>query len=334
MKWTIFGLILLTALWSLVWIAAYLYRDKAIQNLRARELAQGRDWTCVNPSSTGFPLRYRLNCESVSLKSTSGQTFDLKLGPVSVSYTWLQPFTATISAERGVSHNAQEQSIRAEWAAMTAHIHKSPIANIQVIASVRDLEIVMTKAGQPADPFAASHLNVRAELARGDQASALKLIGALDSDGVRFASLSRIAPGPGPLAFRTDLTVERLDQLLQGDPRLRLARWRDANGSLQFEKLEIRKQPTQIKGAGRITIDAANKPAGTIALETTGMPNVLMLLTGRQNQSNGGIASWFQKKPEADASPPARAFNAKIELRNGYVWVGPLRTPVALSALF
>lgn len=332
LRWPLILVGIAIALWCAVWISAFALRDKAIDRWRQHESARGRDWNCASPSSEGFPLSYRLSCKAVTLKAWGAKPFELKTGPVILEYSWLRPFTVRLNAEPELFWQAQAQSAAAKWKVLEIRAGKRPFSDPQLEIRLDGFEAKVTNGSEGSGPIGADAISVMARAEQGEGPS-LKLHGSLNATNIQFAALGRMLPGPEPLNVNANIIIDRFDLLLQGEPGARLARWRSDNGSLSFNALDLRKEPTQIKGEGKLTLDAMNRPAGTLDLETRGLPNLLSLMTTRQPQG-GALASLLTRKPAADPPQRSMAFNAKLVMRDGALWLGPLRTPVALHPLF
>jgi hypothetical protein len=143
------------------------------------------------------------------------------------------------------------------------------------------------------------------------------------------------ATGVGdPSALSLTSRIEKLSLLGRGDFVASLDGWRAASGQVAIQSLSAKQGAMSFSADGALSLDEAHRPQGNLNVAASGIEPLLRrwgvsptatALTGVLGNLLGGRSS----QPQA-----ARTIKLPLRLRDGSVFIGPIRAPVALLPLY
>jgi hypothetical protein len=123
------------------------------------------------------------------------------------------------------------------------------------------------------------------------------------------------------------LSGEVLGRLPSGPAAEALARWRDAGGTVEVERLEVDHGPLSLNASGTVALDAALQPVGAFTARIRGFVETVELLRkkgvvrGRDAVTAQLILGALAKKPD-DGGPAILSLPLSVQDRRLYV--GPV----------
>lgn len=338
-------LAVVAVLWSAFW---FVVRDRvttAVDTALARELERGRSWSCADRSVTGYPFRVELRCSGLTLTSNRwGDEVRITTGPLVALgqiYTPRQvilqmtgPMQATLPGGRNadigwsrleasarlsmsgpervslVAHEPvvtlrspePDGSLRSESARSTmleAHLRPNP----QGFAGEHKVDVSLAAAGVVAASFDALLL----QLWQGDADPETMKALASPGDYEVQATVSQA------LAFRGGFNPQTLES------------WRLASGLLEVTRLALAKGTMRLEARGLLALDEARRPAGRIMPAVAGIDRIGGMRIGGLMSGLGAVLGGGKQQEVSPGMTPLPA----VALREGRVFVGPLRLPLA-----
>lgn len=339
--WLLIAVVVVCAGWTGVWFYAADFAGKRIDQVLAREASLGRKWTCTGREIAGFPFRFAVRCAGLRLSAhTPRGPVEADFGPVRAMVQIYNPKLVLAEADGPLNASlpGKVKVVKARFAAFRASIRTARPVPERISLRIEKLAGEATTANGVAQPF---------ELAAGEfhmrpAPDVVAAMGAIDL-AVRVQDLSasiidtatRIA---GPANADATLRITRAPAMLGGRRKPDLESWRQANGVLTVQATRLSKGPVQIEASGRLEIDDERRLAGMLNTRTAGAGSLLQqfgLAGGRTAISGilggllGGKDETAQKKPDKQVFLPM-----PLTLRDGFVWVGPIRTKVRLLPLY
>ncbi len=326
--------------WCALWFSASQLSGGYLQSWIKREEALGRAWSCESTNTSGFPLSFTLTCIKPALKA------NLKSGALTARFnelktTWspLRP----LSAEARVLGPMQLESagapkkIVATWdeflIGLSGGLASQPAATI----NARKLDLQITMPEGEVVPVFFGKMNVNLVPSKNDQNSEL-LRAVINGDEIDSPTLNHLAGNSELTSFATTLDFEKFENLKRGDMVARLEAWRGANGSLNISNLKIAKGRLALEASGVIHLDHLRRLEGQLQTRTAGLSSLLErlgipALGGPRGGLLGGLFRKQNPPSNQPEEPSGRFIPLPLTLRDGFVWVGPLRTPLALRPI-
>ncbi len=337
--WLLGIVALVCAGWTGVWFYASSYADKAIEQALAREAAQGRKWTCANREIGGFPFRFAIRCGALSF-SGQGRTgaIDANLGATRAIVQVYNPKLILAEIDGPVQVKLPAGALRqvdAQWAAMRASLRLAKPIPERVSVHIEGLKgKVLSANGNSEDITAASvefHLrpapDVTANIGAVDVALVIKALVTALADSASGVD----APADAMIAAR----ITRAPLLVAGPRDARLENWRQGQGTLTLQNSVISKGPLQLEASGQLKLDDEHRLEGNINTRTAGATVLMQRFSMPGGNTAGLLGGLLARRAKAAEEPRKKTFlPLPLMLRDGSVWVGPIRTKVRLLPLY
>jgi hypothetical protein len=326
--------------WNVAWLAASMMSDRYLNAWIGREKQAGREWSCKERKTSGWPTSFGFTCkDALMLSQQRGGQQKLNLQGVSVFYSLSSPRSAKINLTGPLifEDTAGSQSISARWENLGIELNYPWPSPPTATATARNFQVSSNSAGSEQAIILASSLNLKLRV-NEKQGSPRSLSINLDGDGIASRALDEALANPAPTKLNAVLDVSHFEHLLRGDMRTRLASWQQTGGSLNIIEFKSSKGAIALEAEGRINLDTLRRPAGNLNVRAAGMGAIFQRF-GLPGASSGrpGLLGGLLRKPAAPpeaAEQPGRFIPLPLGLRDGAVWLGPLKTPIALRPLF
>ncbi len=326
---------LVIAAWSAGW---FVIRARVLDETaawRARELAQGRTWTCPNERVGGFPFRIELRCDTPTLSwGPADARITATVGSLTMVTQVYQLRRAIIEAAGPFALRLPDgDAIDGTWTSLRASLSGSA-DEVDRVSVVWDRPAwTLTRPDGVRETASAQMIEFqgRPDPQRFDtegtvdgaltiSRAALPLVDALTGDG-EPADLSVVA------------TVSRAPALIARDPVEAAEAWRAQGGTLTLAPLKISKGGRMLEARGEIAIDALRRPEGQLDLAARGLDSLIGRLTGGSQRATalvlGGLSILGGRPAQAPstAQDPGLKPLPSLGMRNGRLLLGPF--PVA-----
>ncbi len=326
--------------WNLAWFAASIMSDRSLNTWIVREKLAGRDWSCKERTTHGWPTSFGFTCKhALMLSQQRGGQQKLTLQGVTVAYSLSSPRSAKINLTGPLAFEdtAGSQNIRARWEAFGIDLNYPWPSPPAAAATARNFQISGISGGSEQALFSASALNLNLRV-NEKPGSPRSLSINLEGEGIASRALDDALANPSPTKLNAVLDISHFEHLLRGDVQTRLASWQQTGGFLNIIEFKSNKGAIAVEAEGRINLDALRRPAGNLNVRAAGMSTIFQRFGLPGSSANRpGLLGGLLRKPAAPAEgaeQPGRFIPLPLVLRDGAVWLGPLKTPIALRPLF
>lgn len=337
--WLLAAVATVCAGWTGVWFYAASYARTAMDQAVSREAALGRTWTCANRDVAGFPFRFAVRCGALSFAGQGqGGPVSASFGPSRAIVQVYNPKLILAEIDGPVQVTLPGGAVRridAQWSAMRASVRAARPMPERVSVRIENLKARVLSARGDSENIAAAlaefHLRPAPDVTQniGAVDVALTIKGLVSALADRGSGIE--APADAMIAAR----ITHAPLLLAGSRGQRLENWRQAQGTFTLQNTVVSKGPLQLEASGQLTIDGEHRLAGTINTRTAGA-TVLMQRFGLPGGNGAGmLGGLLSRRAQAAEAPGKKTFlPLPLMLRDGVVWVGPIRTRVRLIPLY
>jgi hypothetical protein len=337
---TIVAIIL--AFWSAAWFFVSARAADSVEKWFQQEAQRGRAWDCNSRGTSGFPFKLIYRCEGAALLATShAGKIDATLKKIEASYNPLDPRSVQIRAEGPISISqlsAQSRNLQGQWEDLTLALNISGFnaGSLTIGISGRNLQLRHKIQDQPEELLDIARFNgVATPRTNGQNTRTVRI--EINARDVSTALLERMLGLKSIAELEGILEIENAQSLAGADNIQRLRNWRDARGQLQIEKFRVNGGRLALEADGRLQIDNAGYPAGNVSARAAGATALLQHMgMARSNAGNPGLLGRMFRGPGSEPpadSAPGRMIPLPLVLRDGFVWLGPVKTPAALPRL-
>ena len=135
--------------------------------------------------------------------------------------------------------------------------------------------------------------------------------------------------------LRTNLSALVLNADAGAAGRLvdRIERWSASGGRVLIKSLTVEKGRSRMEASGELSLDDRRRPVGQVSMRVEGVQSIL----ARLNLPAAPLAIEGLLRGSAGrngASSLLENRNLPLEMRNGRLFIGPIRTPIVLPPLF
>lgn len=322
LTWLIFAAAAAGAYWY--WWAGQL--ESGIADWTAAQALRGYRISYVGPEIGGFPLAHEARFEAPSIEAPDGSRWEGSA--LSGRSALWDPQTVAVSfagrqqlegLKFGRLTDATLDSRQADGVVQLRTDGRIESAE----AELQGLDLTAAPLGH----FLAEWLRV--SLAPGYDPETGAVAGNAFTAEIRDLELPPELSGPlDPQA--EELQVEGVVEgvIPNTDPRLALTLWREAGGTLDLERVAIEWAPLGLTASGELTLDPQLRPEGLLKARIAGLGELIgrMGEQGRLSKDQVAItqAAIAAFSSQRDARGRA-AVDLPISLREGYLFVGPLR---------
>jgi hypothetical protein len=325
------------------WIAKTLLEARLTERLLA-EADAGRNWQCEGRKIIGFPFELKMTCDSLKLKIVSDKNpIEAQAGRLLLSYRLAAPSQVNLSLEGPLNGQNLKtaHSLAAQWTRLNIALHLAGVRPQTVAIQADDARIAVIHPTDGRSDIQAGPINVqlaatphlRAPDAKIDLSVLVQQITSADFD--KFV----LEDGPADIALQAQLS----DFDLQNQNRLKraavLQSWSDKGGRIVVSRLSVLKERFRVAAKGELGLDGNGFPAGRFTIGAAGIEGLMRRFGVPQGAFaiEGLLSRYAERKARRDPSTEANdppPFPLPLVLRNGLLYVGPVRTPVRLPQFF
>ena len=298
------------------------------------EHGKGRDWSCGSRKTYGFPFTLGVDCADVVLTSAqAGAPFRGTL-PRLTAHAWIgdpQLFVIEASAPLIVSLPDQAGEIRATWTGLRGELRFSGSQPLEAKISGDKLAL----SGMPGAPPDGGETADRLGLQITAPADAPRDQDLYDIsfaiEGLRARELDLLTATGAPADLSGKARLSHFELLAPRSLEERLDDWRARGGALDISSLRFDKGAMSAELSGRLILDDFHRPAGEIDARIAGIDPILARFGIPVGLT--AIENLLRRSTRAAAQAP-KGMRLPLALRNGSLYVGPIRTPVRLLPLY
>lgn len=333
-KWLTAGIALgLAGLgWACAWLLLAREAEQALDRWIAEEKTRERVWACADRKFSGFPFRLTLDCSSPIFKSPNGAIQSGAAAHLSASSSILARHQVEFKISAPMEMSGPEGRGSVTWSGLTGSlVHGRDAPDMAVQA--QDIRInEMSGHAEAWSGALASALAIRirkaADRAPGSGAQEVTL----ELEGLRARPADSLVGNEEPLRANMSAFVLNADAGAGGRFAEKIDRWSASGGRLLIKALTVEKGRSRMEASGDVSLDERRRPAGQVSLRLEGVQPILaqlnlpaapLAIEGMLRGSGGrnGAASLLENR------------TLPLEMRNGRLYIGPIRTPVVLPPL-
>ncbi len=325
--------------WVGGWFAASSQSDKYINAWIEREKVNGRHWSCKDRIVQGFPLEFRISCTNPSMTTQArGGQQTLQLQKLDVVYSPLTPRSAKVlvTGPARFEDSAASMSLAGTWERLDIELNYSWPSQPHASVNASNLSI-RTASPASEEPLLNAQALTLALHMKANQSAPRSLAINLTGEGIAARALNDATGNPQPIKLIATLDVAQIEKLLRGELRARLDAWRESGGTLTISELKANKGNLALEAEGRLALDLQRRPAGNLNLRAAGLTTLMQRLgLPGGNATRGGLLGSLVRRPAAQpesSDQPGRFIPLPLILRDGAVWLGPIKSPIALRPL-
>ncbi len=317
-----------------IWFGARFWAVTAIDTWREQERLAGREWTCATPATSGFPFRLVYVCPEPTVRfagragaaHATARSLEISASladPLLLEARLSGPFTFAETAGPNASFDwkrfevdlrfgltgLRDSAMRIEGLEATA---QDPQLNARRIAA-DSIALAVRGLDRDAADLSASATGL-------DAPDAEKLTGLRDLIGLQFAG-----------------RLMRPDLLNLADMPFAIDDWRGGGGELEVSRFDLSQGAASVVLDGRLGLDDRRRARGSLNVAATGLDPVLRrygLSPAALSIGNvlGGLLGGRPKGETPTGGGPT--LRLPLALRDGFVFVGPVRAPLVLLPLY
>lgn len=323
----------LAAIWSAVWYAGLLLTRHHLNQWMSTEAERGRTWTCGEQSAFGFPFTLGIACKDVKVSGThAGKVFAATLPSLIARAEAQAPRTLLLDAKAPFNVEIEGQQSAITWQGLRTEMQFG--AGGPVAARLTGDKLAFTGKSLMPDGEVESIDHVSLDIGRAHDVTADQ-----NAYDITFQLAGVISPALE--SFIANGQTARLDgkgrlsQFQPFGPRTledRLEEFRLLGGTFVINTLRFAKGDTTAEASGRLAIDDSHRLTGEIDARFAGIEPLLArfgIPTGLT-----AIESLMRRRSPASEAPQPAGLRLPVSLRNGGVYVGPVRAPLRLHPLY
>jgi hypothetical protein len=320
--------------WSLFWYAAARQTSAVITAWIEHEAEFGRKWTCPERRVGGYPLDIEVSCANLRFEgSILDKNFAGSLHGFHAASAVLRPDRVTAKLEPPFAGKTPSGDLdfTLQWAGLTLTLEGQPDALGRVMLTGEQLSLKGSIAGLKA-------LDSTAQTVQASATPSPGLDTGIDFDialnGATIASLSNMLGLTAPLDAHVAGALTKADFSGAGTFAERVEKWRLGGGRLDLKSLHVTSGAAKFDAHGVLDLDAGRRPQGKLDTAFEGMNPILTRLgVDPRLLAAGSLLTSFLGNSPGKASA-AEATRLPLRIADGWVSIGPIRTPLRLPPLY
>ena len=309
-------LALIVASWSVFWIYSARRADQAIQNWMIIEARKGRQWSCEDRKTQGFPFRIELFCNAVRLQLADGRI--VSTGALHAAAQVYSPSLVLADISSPFTIQKSEAIYKLNWDNFRLSLRYSGEGFERISANIKTPQL-----HGPDGPLMLTASQMEFHLrSTGDRSSIETAVAIADLEGPMARWLSG---GQAKTKFDMMTSITNPGFLSGSNFRASMEQWRNSGGRFVLQKFEITQDKMTISSQGELQLDASGRPEGQIKLSGQNLrPIVEKLPLGNAQPLIRGLLE------RRDGSP----VELSVRLLDGRLNIGPVRTPPFLPSIY
>ncbi|MEJ0095297.1 MAG: DUF2125 domain-containing protein [Methylocella sp.] len=321
--------------WSLLWFAASRKTDALLTAWMAHEAEAGRSWDCPERHIGGYPFDIEISCARLLFQGAlPDATFTGSLGGFHAIATVFQPGRVIARMDSPfvgkTSDGALDFTLR--WDNLNLEFEGKPEAPTRLSLGVERIALQGVIDGWDARGHA-----------EGLQAALTPIQGRADA-AIDFQINLNNASAPAIdnlLALKAPFSVALSGIMTQasfsnaGKLQDRIEQWRQAGGQIDLRAARLTSGEAKLDARGAVDLDYAHRIHGKLDAAITGFNPVLSRLgVDPRLLAAGSLLTGLLGNSTSNGAKDSGAVRLPLKIADGWLSVGPIRTPVRLSPLY
>jgi hypothetical protein len=337
-RWSVIvivGLLTAVAAWSLLWSAAARKTGAVLDAWIENESQLGREWTCSRRNIGGYPLDIEVSCADLQFRGNIlGESFAGSLRGFRARATVLQPDRVKLRMEAPFAGSTPDGDIdfRLDWSSLDVAIEGRPNALTRL--SLDGDQFVAEGSAGDLGALDARAQSLQATLTPAPAGGEAALDFQIAVKGAVVPALANPLGLEAPLDATFGGTIVRADLAGAGRLAERIERWRAGGGRVELKIAQLTSGAAKLSASGVLDLDEAHRPRGKLDAAFEGLDPILRRLgVDPQILAAGSLLTHFlRNSPDKGGAPDTTRL--PLRLGDGFVSIGPIRTPLRLSPLY
>ncbi|MGO9673095.1 MAG: DUF2125 domain-containing protein [Methylocella sp.] len=321
--------------WSLLWSAAARKTGAILDAWVENESQLGRVWSCPGRRIGGYPLRIEVSCANLQFRGEIlGGDFAGSLGGFRAVATVLQPDRINLRMETPFAGMTPDGDVdlQLEWSDLNVAIEGRPNALTRLSVDGDQLTVKGSAGALGAIDARARSLRASVAPAPGGGEAALDFQIALN--GAVIPALANPLGLDAPLDAALGGAIFRADVSGAGGLAERIERWRTGGGRLDLKTAQLTSGAAKFSASGILDLDEAHRPRGKLNAVFEGLNPILRRLgVDPQILAASSLLTRFLRNSQDKADGPDTT-RLPMHLGDGWLSIGPIRTPLRLPPLY
>lgn len=301
--------------------------DAWIQDERLRD----RLWACSNRLTSGFPFTVRIECAEPSFKSELGPVRSGTARALIGEAHAFNPFRIAFSVQGPMRLLTSAGSASLVWNSFEVSLSTRDIAP-DLAARLQGLRVEQASGDLARSAqLRAGDMNLRLQRSPDRAPEADARLVTISLEDVSTPALDDIFQNGDPLRANLSAVILKAGAVRTGSFAERLDRWAEAGGRFQIGTLTADKGASHMNASGDLTVDDQRRPSGQLSVRVTGVAPLLAQF--KLPAAPMAIEGLLRGSGNRAGSSLLENRNLPLELRNGRLFIGPLRTPIAIPPL-
>lgn len=294
----------------------------------------GRRWTCGTQTTAGFPFRLDYVCSDIAVETISRRSRqEARAAQIMISAPLYNPLLAQARLQGPLVYRDLQTSaqVTLEWSDLTFDIGWNHRGIRSLLSRTTGLSI---QPGGLQNASAARIETARLDIhAAGEDAVEI----ALDVAGGDIPALARLTGSTERMGLTAAARMDKAEFLFLDDLLSSIEDWRMAGGKLTVSKLAALQGAMSAELSGALELDEQRRARGNLSLSASGIEDVLKRYgVNPAAASIGSALTGFFARREETPAPQRQAgtITLPLWLKDGRVFVGPVRLPLVLFPLY
>ena len=323
------------AAWAGLWFAAARAAGHGVDAWIDAEAGRGRVWTCPERTITGFPFAVVLTCRHPLFTGRAlGQGVQGSLDALRAEASILHPRSIAVDLTAPFAYRTSDAQVDVTGTWTSLHADLLGLPDVRTLR-LRGGDVAVDGQFGPQGRHGgrAGTLDAAFTMAPGQADPTLDF--ALSLGAMPLAPLDELLGGStlADVILGGRLDRARLDDDARSPEEIMEA-WRRAGGRLDLSEARLTRGSSQADASGALTLDEAHRPQGRLATRLVGVEPILARYgIGGNLAAAGSLLTSLFGGGGKPASPPG-SISLPVDLRNGRVAIGPIRTQIAVPPLY
>jgi len=314
-------LLLIIAGWSAFWFHAEHRANQVIDSWLARESAAGRQYTCADRSSGGYPFEIHVNCSeiTVELPGRASPVVAKAAGFVGLAQVYdPRHIIVELKGPMTIGSAGAEPQVTLSWKLADASVVGSADSSDERLSVVLDKPVLHAAGPEGAALASADRVELHARRDPEDSKTYIVL-----AHAAQIVAPQTEAWFGGALTAELQVAVSGVDNIPRASVSDLLHRFADADGKLDVALIRLTAPDIAAEARGTVSLDAAGRPEGSLIVTGRAASALLDNVFAGSNADMVRFGLSLLGQPAVLGGKPAS--RVEVDARNGKLRIGPIK---------
>ncbi len=327
-------LVIVGAAWTTLWFIAAHEAGHRIEARIDDEAEQGRVWTCPGRTIAGFPFALVVTCRHPLFAGRAfGEQVQGSLAALRVETSLMHPRSLALDLTAPFTYRTSDAQVDVTGAWTSLHAELLGLPDLRTLR-LQGREVVVDGQFGPQGRQDGRVGALDAAFTISPDRADPTLDFTVKLDAVPLAALDALLGGSAPADVGLKGQLNRAHVEDARSPEEVIDAWRRAGGRLELSEASLTRGASRASAVGTLTLDDSHRPQGRLETTFTGAEPILARYgIGGNLAAAGSLLSSLFGGHKQVASPPG-SINLPVNLRDGRLAIGPVRTQIALPPVY